>query len=158
MTWKNRGPFQDNSFEVTFSSLALMFAASHSSAVNEMARITEPGGCVTVGVWGNPEDCEYRHVLKAIADCLPTPPVGKGPFALSAAGVVEGLMDAEGIAVTDVGEVDAPFLFSDFDTMWRMVVSAGPVQAARQVVSETQLKEAVMQATHLSKQTMAATY
>jgi SAM-dependent methyltransferase len=140
-------PYDDNSFDVAFASMSIMFATNPSVALGEMERVTVSGGRITVGIWGKPEDCEYRHILKAVADTLPSPPPGKGPFALSGIGRLEGMMEAVGLKVLDSGEVDAPFQFADFEIMWRMVSSAGPLQSAKQVVSEQELKPAIIQAT-----------
>lgn len=139
-------PYDDDRFDVAFASMSIMFAAEPSIALREMGRVTVPGGRVTVGIWGRPEDCEYRHILKAVADTLPAPPPGKGPFAFSEPGRLEEMMESAGMTVDDKGEVDAPFLFADPETMWRIVSSAGPLQSARQVVPERRLKEAITRA------------
>lgn len=139
-------PYDDNRFDVTFASMSLMFAANLPVALQEMKRVTVSGGRVTVGIWGKPEDCEYRHVLQAIADTLPSPPSGKGPFSLSEPGKLEGMMQACGLEVSESGEVDAPFQFADFALMWRIVSSAGPIQSARRKVSEQLLQTAIKQA------------
>ena len=138
--------FDNDSFDVSFSSMSVMFANDILKALGEMKRITSPGGRVTVGVWGDPIACEYRHILKAIADTLPAPPSGGGPFSLSERGVLEGMMQDAGLTIVDHGDVDAPFEFADSETMWRLVSSVGPVQAARESVSEEKLKSSVMRA------------
>ena len=139
-------PYDDNSFDVAFASMSIMFATNPSVALDEMKRVTVSGGYVTVGIWGKPEDCEYRHILKAVVDTLPSPPPGKGPFSLSGAGILEGLMESAGLKVVNSDDVDAPFRFADFEIMWRMVSSAGPMQSAMQVVSEQELKAAIIRA------------
>lgn len=139
-------PYDDVSFDVTFASMSLMFAANPSVALQEMKRVTAAGGRITVGVWGRPEDCEYRHILHAIAELLPSPPKGKGPFALSETGKLETIMQAAGLEVLESGNVYAPFQFADFSHMWRIVSSAGPVQSARREVSEQLLKTAINRA------------
>ena len=97
-------PFDDNSFDVAFASMSIMFATNPSVALKEMGRVIVSGGRVTVGIWGKPEDCEYRHVLKAMADTLPSPPPGKGPFALSGDGELEEMMEG-------VGKLEGPERF-----------------------------------------------
>lgn len=139
-------PFDDNSFDVTFASMSIMFANNPSVALREMKRSTISGGYATVGIWGNPEDCEYQTILKAVADIQSSPPSGKGPFALSGLGVLEGKMESVGLEVLDSGEADGPFRFSDFDMMWRMVASAGPIQAAIEEVGAQKLKAAIKRA------------
>ncbi|NIP42488.1 MAG: methyltransferase domain-containing protein [candidate division Zixibacteria bacterium] len=137
-------PYIDNRFDVAFASLSIMFAKDALSVVREMRRVTIPDGHVTISIWGNPEECEYRFILKAVADTLPSPPTGKGPFFLSKTGALEEIIEAAELEVVDSGDVDAPFQFSDSEIMWRMVRSAGPVQAALRVISEPELKASVI--------------
>lgn len=139
-------PFDDNSFDVTFASLSIMFANKPSVALREMKRTTVSGGYATVGIWGNPEDCEYQAILKAVAGIRSSRTSGKGPFALSGIGVLERMMDSAGLGVLDSGEVDGPFRFADFDMMWRMVASVGPIRAAMEEVGVQKLKMAIASA------------
>lgn len=139
-------PFDENSFDVTFASMSIMFANNPSSALREMKRSTISGGYATVGIWGKREDCEYQAILKAVADIRSSPPSGKGPFALSGTGVMEEMMDSAGLKVLDSGEVDGPFQFENIEMMWRMVASAGPIQAAIEEVGVKRLREAVTRA------------
>ena len=139
-------PFAENSFDVTFASLSIMFTSDPKNALSEMKRVTSGEGFVTVGIWGKPKDCDYRHVLKAVVDSLPSPPKGEGPFALSQDEVLENIFKDVGLKIYESAEVNAPFEFEDFDIMWRNVNSVGPVQAAKQIVSEEKIKSAVFQA------------
>jgi len=139
-------PYEDYCFDVAFASMSIMFATNPSIALREMGRIIVSGGRVAVSIWGKPEDCEYRHVLKAVADTLPSPPSGMGPFALSGDGILEGMMESAELKIIDSGKVNAPFRFKDFEVMWKIVSSAGPLQAARKVVGDRKLKKAIIQA------------
>ena len=139
-------PYEDYSFDVAFASMSIMFVTNPSIALREMGRVIVSGGQVTVGIWGKPEECEYRHILKAVADTLPSPPSGKGPFALSGDGILEGMMESAELNIIDSGKVNAPFRFKDFEVMWKIVSSAGPLQSTRQVVGERKLKKAIIQA------------
>jgi ubiquinone/menaquinone biosynthesis C-methylase UbiE len=139
-------PFDDDGFDVAFSSFSLMFVGDMGEALSEMKRVTSPEGRVTVGVWGDPEDCEYRHVLAAIASTLPSPPVGEGPFALSKENLLERMMEVAGLTPVARSDVSGTFRFTDSKTMLRMVGSVGPMQSARQLVSEDVLETAILQA------------
>lgn len=139
-------PHDNNSFDVAFASLSIMFATNPSVVLGEMERVTVSGGHVTVGIWGKPEDCEYRHILKAVADSLPSPPTGKGPFTLSETGKLEEMMKTVGLKVLDSGEVDAPFQFANSELMWQAVSSVGPIQSAKEMVNQRKLKVAIIQA------------
>jgi SAM-dependent methyltransferase len=139
-------PYRAGSFDVAFASLVLMFATSPIAALSELRRVCVSNGRVTVGIWGNPTDCDYRHILTAVVSLLPTPPTSKGPFALSGDGVLERMVYDVGLNTVDNGEVLAPFSFADDEAMWRAVRSAGPIQATIQTVGEDQVKAAVLRA------------
>ena len=139
-------PYDDNSFDVVFASMSIMFAVNSSIALREMKRVTASEGRVTVGIWGKPEDCEYRYILKAVADSLPSPPPGNGPFAFSGPGILEGMMKSAELKIIDSNEVDAPFRFKDFEIMWRIISSAGPLQSAKQLIGKRKLKEVIIRA------------
>jgi SAM-dependent methyltransferase len=137
-------PFSDGSQDVVFASLSIMFAASLLNALRDMKRVAVPGGKVTVSIFGQAEDCEYRYVLQAIGKLMPAPPSGGGLFALSGPGVLEGHLEDAGLSVVDSGEVDAPFHYDGPEHLWRKVRSAGPPQAAIAIAGEVTVREAVL--------------
>jgi SAM-dependent methyltransferase len=139
-------PHGNRSFDVAFASMSIMFCDDPVRALGEMKRVTVPGGRVTVGIWGRPEDCEYRHVLQAVAATLPASRAGNGPFAFSGEGTLEQMIVSAGLEIVDSGETDAPFLFPDEAMMWRIISSAGPIQSALRVVGEPALLAAVRRA------------
>jgi hypothetical protein len=104
------------------------------------------GGLFAISTWGLPEQCEQRVFFNAVRETLPSPPAGGGPFALSAAGVLESLVEQAGWKVIGNGETDCPFEYPDPATLWRAQRSGGPVQAAIRAVSEERLRSAVEQA------------
>ena len=139
-------PYNDDAFDATFASLSVMLATDPLAALRELLRVTAPGGCLLVSIWGTREDCEMRVVLKAIRETLPAPMPGKGPFVLSEPGYLERLIEQAGGTVQDGAGVDCPFEYATFDALWRAQQSAGPFQGAMQVVSEAQLRDAVHRA------------
>jgi hypothetical protein len=89
---------------------------------------------------------DFRVVFSAFRDSLPEPPAGDGPFGLSGEGVLEGLVEQAGLNVLESGEVDLTFVYEDPEEFWRAVSSGGPPQAAKDIVGESVLKEAVLDA------------
>ena len=77
---------------------------------------------------------------------MPEPPSGDGPFGLSGEGVLQSLVEQAGLDVLESGEVDLPFVYEDTELFWRGVISGGPPQAAKDIVGEDVLKEAVLEA------------
>jgi SAM-dependent methyltransferase len=124
-------PWPDNTFDVVTGFNAFQYAADVVNALREARRVAKPGGHVAMAVWGRAEDCETVAVVAALSKLLPPPPPGApGPFALSAPGRVEGLLQQAGLAPLSSGEVDCPFEFPDLETAVRGHMSSGPAAAA----------------------------
>lgn len=139
-------PFSAGVFDAVIASNSLQYTADPKAALRELQRVCAPNGYIVVSIWGAPENCEQRVVFKAVCDKQPSPPSGGGPFALSAAGALEGLIGQAGLKVIGRGEVDCPFEYRDLETLWRAQRSAGPMQAAIRAVGEGQLRAAVERA------------
>jgi SAM-dependent methyltransferase len=99
-------PWPDNTFDVVTGFNAFQYAADLVNALREAGRVARPGGRVAMAVWGRAEDCETVATISALGKLLPPPPPGApGPFALSAPGRVEGLLQQAGLAPLARGEV-----------------------------------------------------
>lgn len=136
-------PWSDNTFDVVTGFNAFQYAADVLNALREARRVARPSGRVAMAVWGRSEDCETVAVIAALGKFLPPPPAGTpGPFALSAPGRVEGLLEQAGLAPLTSGEVDCPFEFPDLETAVRGHMSSGPSAAA--------IRQAGAEAVHLA--------
>jgi hypothetical protein len=90
-----------------------------------------PGGRVVMAVLGHSEDCDISALMPALGKLLPPPPPGApGPFALSAPGRVEALLEQANLSPQISGEVDCPFEYPDLETAVRGNLSTGPAAAA----------------------------
>jgi SAM-dependent methyltransferase len=140
-------PWPDNTFDLVTSFNAFQYAADLMNTLREARRVARPEGRVAMVVWGRAEDCETVATIIALSKFLPPPPPGApGPFALSAPGRVEGLLQQAGLAPLTSGEVDCPFDFPDLETAVRGHMSAGPaavairqagVEAVQQAIAES---------------------
>lgn len=139
-------PFEDGAFDAVIAASSIQYADDPARAVGELSRVTAPGGRVAVGLFSTPDKVEYRVVFEAIRDALPDPPQGGGPFALSQPGTLEELVSASGMTVTLAEEVDCPFVFPDSESFWKGCLSAGPVQAALELVAATDLRQSLEKA------------
>lgn len=63
-------PFDDDSFDRVVSQFALMFFDDRSGAVAEMARVTRPGGTITVATWARVEDSPGYAAMVDLLDRL----------------------------------------------------------------------------------------
>ncbi|MCP4901713.1 MAG: methyltransferase domain-containing protein [bacterium] len=131
--------FSDSSVDAVIAANSIQYSADRIAAVSEMKRVCEAGGRIVLGLWAAPERVEFRAVFKAMKDVLPEPPPGKGPFELSAPGVLAGLLQEAGLHVVRTGEAQCPFVYPSFDVFWRANMSAGPAQAVMRQVPAEQL-------------------
>lgn len=139
-------PFTDGSFEAIIAASSIQFVADPLVALRELIRVAAPEGRIAVGLFGTPEKVEYRAVLEAIAVALSDPAASLRPFVLSQPGVLEDLLDAAGLRVILSEDVACPFVFQDMDTFLRGVISAGPVQAALDVLGQPRLTRVLEEA------------
>ncbi len=137
-------PYEDDTFEAIIAANSVQYAEDPVAALAEIRRVCEPIGRVAVATWGAPEDCEVGPVFKAVVEALPSPPPGEGPFALSAPGALESLVERAGLTVADSGEADGPMEYPEPGIAWRAFRSAGPLQGAIRAAGEEKIKTAFL--------------
>jgi hypothetical protein len=94
---------------------------------------------------GRTEDSEFSTTLKAVMDCLPSPPPAAMTFSLAEPGKLEALMEQAGLTIRSRGDVSCPFTYPDDETAWKTINSSGPLSAAVQVAGEETIKLAVLE-------------
>lgn len=139
-------PYAANSFEVVIAANSVQYAADPIAALRELKRVTKPGGRIAVAIWGQAENCEFRHILDAVVKTMPEPPSGGGPFTLSEPGALEDLLSQADIVANGRGEVACPFDYSNTAAAWRAIASSGGTQGAMRVAGEGPVKDAVTKA------------
>jgi ubiquinone/menaquinone biosynthesis C-methylase UbiE len=70
-------PFPDGSYDLTVSTVGVMFAPDHARAADELVRVTAPGGKIALASW-TPSSL-VGHMFKVIATWAPPPPAGVRP-------------------------------------------------------------------------------
>jgi SAM-dependent methyltransferase len=137
-------PYADATFTAATSFNAVQYAIDPRRALRELARVTVPGSPVAVVTWGDPERSEMRHVLEAIGGLLPPPPPGAGgPFALSAPGALEALVEPAGLRAGVTREVPTPYCYPDVETAVRAQLSSGPAARAVDHSGEDAVRDAL---------------
>jgi SAM-dependent methyltransferase len=124
-------PFQDHAFDVTTGFNSFQYAADPVRALTEARRVVKPNGRVIVAVWGAAEKCELAGYLAALGKLMPAPPPGApGPFALSAPGALEALVDKAGLRPEQSAAAPVNMSFADEATALRGLLAAGPATRA----------------------------
>jgi SAM-dependent methyltransferase len=122
----------DHSYDVVLCREGLMFAPDPARAAGEIRRVLRPGGRVALAVWGPRERNPWLGVvLDAVSAHIgaPVPPAGiPGPFSLSDADKLTGLLSGAGLAGVAVSELPVPLRVGSFDEWWeRTTALAGPL-------------------------------
>jgi len=137
-------PFDSGTFGAVIAASSIQYAEDPVAALRELKRVCRPNGRVAVSLFGPPEKVAFGAIFAAIRDALPEPPSGGGPFALSAVGVLEGLVEQAGMPLSEVSEVDVPMRFTDVDTFLKAAASGGPTQRAIEAIGEEAFNTAVL--------------
>lgn len=138
-------PYADATFDAVLCANVMQYAADPLRAARELRRVCASGGRVVIATWAAPEVCDQRVITAALRALLPRPLVAE-PFALSRPGVLDALVMHGGLRVVGEAVVACPWVYPDLETAWQAQVSAGPLQAALDVVGEARLKAAVLRA------------
>jgi SAM-dependent methyltransferase len=115
-------PFDDASFDVVASALALNFIPEREKAVAEMRRVARPGGCVAGYVW---DLCgplaATRHVANVLremeAKVAPIP--GVTSTRLEALG---SLFERAGLVNVALRTIEVELTYPDFEAYWRRFI------------------------------------
>ena len=138
-------PYADGTFDAVIAADVLPYVADPAAALRALRRVCTPGGRVAIAICAPPAECAQQAIVQSVREILPRP-LGADPFALSAPGVLYGLVAQAGLVVLGGGTMACPCVYPDRETAWLAQASAGPLQAIRRVVGAAQLKAAVLRA------------
>lgn len=136
-------PYANGAFDAVIASDVLPYVADPAAAVRELRRVCAPRGRVAIALWGTQDECEQRVIVAAMRALLPRL-LDAEPFALSAPGVLDALVAQAGLRVHRRGTVACTAEYPDTEILWQAQASAGPMQAAMQVVGAQPLRAAVL--------------
>jgi SAM-dependent methyltransferase len=140
-------PFPDQVFDVVTGFNSFQYAADPVRALVEARRVARPGGRVVAAVWGAAERCELAPILAALGKLMPPPPPGApGPFALSAPGALEALLEKAGLRPETRGSAAVAMRFADAATALRGLLAAGPATRAIRHSGEDPVRKGIADA------------
>lgn len=122
--------FDESSFDVVVSGLALNFMPNPEDAIREWWRVTGPGGVVGAYVWDYAEGMEFlRRFWDAAVSANPEAASldEAKRFPICRPDELQQLFTRIGLTDVLVGSVEVPTVFADFDDYWAPFLSGqGP--------------------------------
>jgi SAM-dependent methyltransferase len=127
-------PFLDDSFDAVLCRFGFMFFPDMAAAARELARVTRPGGRVSVAVWAEPEENPWATlIMGTIAAQVPlpaSPPNAPGLFRCAPEGLMHDLLGQVGFRRVSDEKVPCPLVLESPEEYWRFMTDvAAPVVA-----------------------------
>ena len=130
-------PFEDNAFNVAGAQLVLHFVADPLKSVEEMKRVTKPGGHVTASTWDVTGGMELfrafgqaASVVAQVEGALQLPKFGKP-------GEIAELFERSGLASVREDMLTVDVGYEHYDDLWSSLLdAAGPVAALISTLSQ----------------------
>jgi len=125
--------FPDASFDKTLSLLVIGFFSDAAQAVQEMRRVTKPGGIVAACWWDSGRDNEFhQRVWDAITSLDPT--VKRPTMAYASSEALLSLWSSAGLTNVVVDALAFPYESESFEHFWRYQYLEGQGGAAAYIV------------------------
>jgi SAM-dependent methyltransferase len=127
-------PFPDDSFDAVLCRFGFMFFPDMAAAARELARVTRPGGRVSVAVWAQPERNPWATlIMGTIASevAMPAlPPSSPGLFRCAPEGLMSDVLSEAGLRHVSDEEVLCPLVHESPEEYWQFMTDvAAPVVA-----------------------------
>lgn len=142
-----RLPWPDGSFDAVSGFNSFQFAGNPVAALAEAHRVLAPGGKLGLVIWAPRDQSQQPRIMAAISVLAPPqPPEAPGPFALSARGRVEAVLEAAGLQTMERGEAPIVVAYPDAEAACRaMMAGSGGVRAV-QHSGEDRVRQAILEA------------
>jgi SAM-dependent methyltransferase len=153
-----RLPWPDGSFDAVTCFNSMQFAGSPVAALSEARRVLAVGGMLGLLIWAPREHSQQPRIMAALSALAPPqPPDAPGPFALSAPGRVEAVLEAAGLRLVERGEVAVIVAYADAEAACRAMMAGSAGVRAVQHSGEERVRQAILEARRRSGWRVAAT-
>lgn len=123
----------DNAFQIVGSQFGVMLFADLQRGVNELVRVTRPGGTVFLVAFGPMQKVEFLDLfMQAVKAVVPgfkgfSPDAPPRPFQVSDKDVLQYKMEEAGLRNVQVKSVAHKLPFHSGQEMWNWVTSSNPI-------------------------------
>jgi pimeloyl-ACP methyl ester carboxylesterase/protein-L-isoaspartate O-methyltransferase len=120
-------------FDITASQFGVMLVPDLERAVSEMARVTKPGGCVLLSVYGDPREIDFLgFFVRAVRSVRPDfdgPPSDPPPleFRLAHPDRLRDMLTVPGLTDVRVETVRESTTFATGEQLWDWIISSNPI-------------------------------
>lgn len=140
-------PWPNHSFDVVTGFNSFQFAGNPAAALAEVHRVLTPRGKLGIAIFSRPEESQQTRIMAAISALAPPrSPEGPGPFALSASGVVERLLEAAGLRPVGRGQISIVLDYATAEIACRALMAGGGAAQAIKQSGEEPVRLAVHKA------------
>jgi SAM-dependent methyltransferase len=133
---------EDSAFDAVVSGLVLNFIPDKERAINEMARVTRPGGTVALYVWDYAGEMQFMRYFWDAATALnpAAADLDEGRrFPICKPEPLTELLSSCGLHDVETRAIDVPTVFKDFDDCWSPFLGGqGPAPSYAMSLSDQQ--------------------
>lgn len=138
-------PWPDHTFDAVTGFNAFQFARHPVIALAEATRVLARGGWLGLVIWAPHDQSQQAPIMDAISMLAPAQPAAApGPFALSAPGVVEAVLQEAGLQVVDGGEVPIVVDYPNAEAACRAMMQGSAGVRAVQHSGEDRVREVIL--------------
>ncbi|MBV9941261.1 MAG: class I SAM-dependent methyltransferase [Solirubrobacterales bacterium] len=139
--------FDTDAFDVVTAFNSLQFTADPQASLVEARRVAKPGATVFIVVFGRAEHVGQIAGWRALASLIPPRrSTSPGPLSLSKPGLLDKLVQASGLCVTNAGYLEGRFDYPDQAAMLRGQRTGQVAVLGERVAGEAVVTDALVRA------------
>jgi SAM-dependent methyltransferase len=139
-------PWPDHSFGAVTGFNSFPFAGDPRAALAEVHRVLAPRGNLGMVIFSRPEESQQTRIMAAIGALAPAQSAGgPGPFALSAFGAAEPVLEAVGLLPVDRGQISIVLEYPTAEAACRAFMAGGGSARAVHHSGQERVRQAIQE-------------
>jgi SAM-dependent methyltransferase len=140
-------PFADSSFDAVLCRFGFMFFPDVAAAARELARVTRPGGRVSVAVWSTPDQNPWATTIMATIArhvAIPAaPPDAPGLFRCAAPGYLHDVFEQAGLRDLTEENVSCDLVHDSPERYWEFMTDVAAPVVSGLAAADASAREAI---------------